>query len=113
MPGRTPAMRATLNSVSYPIASAQIIQQGQILQEVWRDGFVGGAGDYKRSARDTYYAARNMDGSRYPHVRLEPLDQASHTITTLDTTYPIYAFTGTETGGTTKYIYLLNGRYGY
>jgi hypothetical protein len=113
MSGKTPALRTTINSVTYAVDFWQTVQQGQILQEVWRDGFIGGANDYKRSARDTYQWTNEMDASRFPWMRLQPGRKATHVLANLDPQYPVYARIGTETGGSTKYVFVWNGRYGY
>jgi len=106
-----PKLTASINGTTYNIRQWQSVQQGQVLKEEWRDGFLGGMGEYLRRSRDRYYHARNMDTSLHPLLRLRPEFDASIAVANLDTTTgPFYAF-ATKSAGGTSFAYILNGRY--
>lgn len=106
-----PALRVTLDGVQYPVDEWRTIESGGLLKEEWVDGFVGGAGDYYRTRRDSYYCADGFDGSRYPFASLRPSVQSTATANLDVTNYPMYAFYA-DSGGV-NYLYVVNQRYAF
>src|SRR3990167_3701130 len=67
--GPLPGLSCVINTVTYPVREWRTTP-GERLIEVWKDGFRGGMGEFKRQSRDKYFASVNMDASAYPYVRL-------------------------------------------
>ena len=105
-------LRATINSVVYPITDWETVERGRVMKEEWTQGLAGGMGEFLRQSADGYYFALNMDAGHSPYIRLRPAFLNSLTgVTNLNELAATYTFVATD--GSTNYIFLLAGQYGF
>lgn len=96
--------RITIDGTEYPCERWETVERPRTLKESWRDGWVGGMGEYLRRHRDTFYISSNCDTSTYPFVRLRPTLNNSIAINPTATD-PMFAWTAEDSGGE-AYLYI-------
>ena len=97
--------KLAINAVEYPCEQWETVDRPRTLKESWRDGWIGGMGEYLRRHRDTFYISSNFDTSTYPFVRLRPLLNNSISINPTATSDPIYGLVAEDSAGA-EYLYI-------
>ena len=99
----------SINGLTYACTDWALIEEGELLEQTWDQGFPNGQSDYIFRSPTRYFASLRMDLSSLPYVRLGLAKSATISTSTIDTSNPAYAFMAKSADGS-AFGYILNDR---